>query len=1218
MKKITILFAILCFTFSNQTQAQFASYSLDTDASEAANNEAIPSVVFALSSTTIDEGSATDVTLTATLDVLSSEAVTIDFSLSGTAVLSTDYKMSSQNITIAAGAKSGTLSISTNGLDDDEIEVLQTIILTPTITNATPSTEAVILNLLSDDNPTVTSITSADSSIDENGGYSVIIDEDGSFSVITATLDAPASKPTHIILDVTGNAGYEIDYAADYSSKGEFTISTVAGGNGAGAANDQFNLASGLYVDPSGNVYVADLSNHRVQKWAPGATTGTTVAGGNGAGAASNQLNSPNGIFVDTSGNLYIADSKNHRIQKWDLGASQGTTVAGGKGIGIASNDTDVFDKLNNPKGVFVTDDGNIYVADTGNNRIQKWTPGATSGIRVAGGDKPGVNHNLLSEPDNVFVTPSRDIYVADSGNDRIQKWREGSVDIQNATGWNDEGDEANQMDSPVGVFVDPLENMYIADYNNQRIQKWKVAKQYIPFEEGDAITVAGNQGQGNAANQFNGAKAIFVDVLGDLYVADMNNHRIQKYHYGPRITIPAGETTGTLRITALEDTSDDDDETIVITPKSVVNAISEDTTTHTVTITDDDEKPVISFEWSPESIEENAAKDTELVAKLSATSNKKITINFSVSGTATRTTEYTLSNTSIIIPAGVSSRNLTVSTKGLDDDDIEIAETIIFTVKSGLTNANVASNTTTLNLLSKDAPDVTSIIVDNTNIEESGGVSIVTATISAPTSVPTHIELDVFGTAKFIDDYVVDFSSKGESSNVAGAASSGSSFYGSAGSNHFNEPAGIFVDTLDNLYVADQFNQRVQKWAPGATEGITVAGTEEMGARPNAFVEPRGISVSADGFVYVADSKNHRIQKWMSGELLGITVAGGNEEGERLDQLNNPIGLHVDLSGNVYVADTYNHRIQKWTPGATSGITVAGGNGQGAAANQLNNPHGVYVDNLGNIYVADTKNHRVQKWELGGTEGTTIAGGKGEGDAANQLNNPEDIFIDTSKGIYIADTYNARVLKKEVGETEWTIIEVEGRVRNVYVSAKMNVYVSDKINNRIQKHQYFPEITILAGETSGTLTITALDDPSSASKGVYSRDSSSDDGDENIEIIPIAARNSFLSTEASETNINIIISDGSSLDIDDVVINNTDTVLAYPNPSDGVFEIAVPISEKEVSIAIYNIYGQIISKRTYLATDGKVNLDIKNQPIGVYLAKVHLEVPVTLKIVKK
>ena len=1174
----------------------------------AENNDGSPTVTFALSSNTIDEDSATDVILTATLDVLSSETVTIDFDLSGTAVQTTDYTVSSLSITIAPGVQSGAISISTNGLDDDQIEVLQTIILTPTVTNATTTADFVSLNLLSDDNPRVTSITNTETSIEENGGI----------SVITATLDAPASKPTHIILDVTGNAGHEVDYATDYSSKGEYTISTVAGGNGAGAANDQFNFASGLYVDTSGNVYVADLLNHRVQKWAKGATSGITVAGGNGAGAAANQLNEPHGIFVDTSGNLYVADSKNHRVQKWVSGATQGTTVAGGNGIGVASHDINVFDKLNSPQGVFVTDDGNVYVADTGNNRIQKWTPGATSGIRVAGGGEFGVNHNLLAHPNNVFVTPAGDIYVADSENSRIQKWREGSVDILNATGWHNEGYEAHQMNFSIGIFVDPLENMYIADYYNHRIQKWKVAKKEIPFVDGDAITVAGDQGQGTAANQFNGPKAIFVDAIGDLYVADMKNHRIQKYHYGPRITIPAGETTGSLTITALEDTSDDDDEKIIITPISVINAISDHTNTHTITILDDDEPPVISFKWSAENIEENSTTDVELVATLSATSNKEITINFSVSGTATPTTEYTLSDTSIIIPAGVSSRNLKASTKGLDDDEIEIAETIVLTVNSGLINATTASDTTTLSLLSKDAPTVTSIIVDDTNIEKNGGVSIVTATISAPTSGPTRIELDVNGSATFVEDYVVDFSSKGEAFTVAGAVQDIST--GSGGSNHFNEPAGLFVDTQDNVYVADQFNQRVQKWASGAINGVTVAGTSEMGDTPNAFVQPRGISVSADGFIYIADSKNHRIQKWKSGEFSGITVAGGNGNGESSDQLNNPIGLYVDLSGNVYVADTYNHRIQKWTPGATSGITVAGGNGQGDAANQLNNPNGVYVDDSGNIYVADTKNHRVQKWEPDASEGTTIAGGNGPGEAANQLYFPRDLFIDAFGSIYIADTDNARVQKKDAGDSVWNTITGAGiltQARNVHVSAKTNVYVSDRYNNRIVKYQYFPEITIPAGETTGALTITAVDNTTSASTATYSRGSNSDESNETIVITPITTSNSILSTEASKTTINILISN-QALHVDDDVMNDADTVLAYPNPNDGIFEIAVPISEKEVSIIIYNIHGQLISQKKYPVSYGKVNLDIKNQPIGIYLAKVQLVVPVTIKVIKK
>src|SRR2546421_6970263 len=92
---------------------------------------------------------------------------------------------------------------------------------------------------------------------------------------------------------------------------------TVAGGNGYGSAANQFSFPHGVFVDASGNIFVADLYNHRIQKWAPGATQGITVAGGNGYGSAANQLYFTYGVFVDANGNIFVADLVNNRIQKW-------------------------------------------------------------------------------------------------------------------------------------------------------------------------------------------------------------------------------------------------------------------------------------------------------------------------------------------------------------------------------------------------------------------------------------------------------------------------------------------------------------------------------------------------------------------------------------------------------------------------------------------------------------------------------------------------------------------------------------------------------------------------------------------------------------------------------------------------------------------------------------------------------------------------------------
>jgi hypothetical protein len=1174
----------------------------------AANSDGTPTATFAFSAESIDENSATDVTLTATLDVLSSETVTINFAFSGTAAETTDYNVSSQNITIAAGAKSGNISISTSGLDDNIIEVLQTIVFTPSVTNATTNTETLTLNFLSDDNPTVTSITTSETSIIENGGV----------SVITAEIDTPASKPTYIALDIIGTA----DYSIDYTGSGEYTITTVAGGNGAGTANNQFNFASGLHIDIAGNVYVADLLNHRVQKWAPGAIEGITVAGGNGAGADANQLNKPHGIFVDTSGNVYIADSENHRIQKWAPGAAEGTTVAGGNGQAeLSSAGAKDQNKLNTPLDVFVKPNGDIYIADSGAYRIQKWTPGDAEGVEVTG----GTSENRVDKPSGIFISDLGDLYIVATEHYRIQKWELEGLHVTTVAGGNNIGNNANQLNNPKGVFVDPAKNVYVADYKNNRVQKWAPGA-------AEGTTIAGGNGQGAVANQLDGPKSVFVDAAGDIYVADMKNHRIQKYHYIPKITVPAGETTGTLTLTAVADSSDDDNETIVITPTTVTNANSRHTETHTITIVDDDEPPIVSFKWSAESIDENSDRDVILTATLSKTSNKEITIDFALSGTATLATEYTISSTSIAIPAGVNSGNLTLSTRGLDDDAIEIAETIVFTAT--MTNATTTSDTITLNILSEDAPTVTSITVDQTNIQENNGVSIVTATINKATSKPVSILLDMAGTAIYDSDYDTEFIIKGNVTIAAGESGQG------ATPDRLNNPYGVFVDTSENIYIADKNTHRIQKWTAGAHKGTTVAGGNWNGSGSLQLNNPTGVVVDASGNVYVADMNNHRIQRWAPGAVGGDTAAGALPSnwngGESSNLLKNPHGFFVTTSGDMYIADTDNHRIQKWLKGASEATTVAGGNGQGDAANQLNSPHGVYLDALGNVYVADTNNNRIQKWLPETTEGATVAGGNDTGDAANQLDTPTGVFVNTTGSIYIADTNNHRIQRWAPGATRGITVaggHGQGNADNqlntptgVFVNATGSVYIADKNNHRIQKYYYTPEITIAAGAVTGSIQVTGLEDTSSTSKGVDSRtsqkgttsdDNNNDDGDEIISLTPTAAKNATLAAGIT-TTITITISDNSSLHVDDVVMNDADTVLAYPNPSDGIFEIAVPISEKEVSIVIYNIYGQLLSKKKYTVSYGKVNLDIKNQPIGIYLAKVQLTVPVTLKIVKK
>jgi hypothetical protein len=254
-------------------------------------------------------------------------------------------------------------------------------------------------------------------------------------------------------------------------------------------------------------------------------TNGFTVAGGNGEGSAADQLFNASGVVVDVAGNVYVADTNNNRVQKWLPGATVGLTVAGGNGQGGAAN------QLSNPGGIFVDHKGDVYVADGNNGRVQEWAPGATSGVTVAGGNGCCAGTNQLSGPAGVFVDTAGDIYVADSGNNRVQEWVKGATLGVTVAGGHGPGSAANQLSDPQGVSVDGAGNVYVADDGNSRVQEW------VPGATA-GVTVAGGHGIGVAANQLNFAGLpgqLYVNGAGDIYVADTNNDRVQEW--GPGAT---------------------------------------------------------------------------------------------------------------------------------------------------------------------------------------------------------------------------------------------------------------------------------------------------------------------------------------------------------------------------------------------------------------------------------------------------------------------------------------------------------------------------------------------------------------------------------------------------------------------------------------------------------------------------------------------------------
>jgi sugar lactone lactonase YvrE len=302
---------------------------------------------------------------------------------------------------------------------------------------------------------------------------------------------------------------------------------TVAGGNGYGSAANQLAYPYGVALDSSRNVYVADLNNARVQRWAPGATAGVTGAGGHGEGSAADQLDVPVRLAVDDADNLYIADALNARVQRWAPQATFGVTVAGGNGVGSAA------DQLNAPGGLALDSNGNLYILDAGNARVQLWAPQATSGVTVAGGNGVGSAADQFDSPGGLALDTSENVYVADYGNSRVQRWAPGATSGVTVAGGNGFGSATDQLAYATDVAVDSGGSVYVTDRGfNDRVQLWAPGAAF-------GVTVAGGNSPGSAADQLGEPNSVAVDDDGNLYVADTANDRVQLWVPDAPIVVP-------------------------------------------------------------------------------------------------------------------------------------------------------------------------------------------------------------------------------------------------------------------------------------------------------------------------------------------------------------------------------------------------------------------------------------------------------------------------------------------------------------------------------------------------------------------------------------------------------------------------------------------------------------------------------------------------------
>ena len=687
------------------------------------------------------------------------------------------------------------------------------------------------------------------------------------------------------------------------------------GGDGGPAVQARLSYPNGVAVDDAGNLYIADRNNHRIRKVdSSGIITTVVGTGGDGYGgddglAVQARLNQPIGVATDSAGNLYIADTDNHRIRKVD---SSGiiTTVAGTGGDGYGGDGgLAVQARLNRPKGVATDSAGNLYIADSNNQRIRKVDssgiittvagPGRR-GARVIGDGGPATAARLW-DPTRVAVDGAGNLYIADRINQRIRKVDSSGIITTVAGtgetafgGYGGDGGPAAQarLSNPYGVAADSAGNLYIADSGNRRIRKVD--------SSGIITTVAGTGGYGDGGDGGPAVQArlsepygVATDSAGNLYIADSLNNRIRVVKFRSLQTEPPSPPVGPLP------TVDGTITTIAGTGERGYGG---------------DGGPAVDAQLNgPWGVAVDIAANI-YIAESGSHRIRKVDPSGTIS-TVAGTGEGSFGGDN---GPAVQGRLSAPTGMAVDDEgNLYIAD---------YNNRRIRK---------VDSSGVITTIAGSRFSGECFGGDGGPA-IQAGLCYPYDVALDTVGNIYIADrrsHRIRKVDTSGIITTIAGSGGigrSGGEFRGDGGPATqalLNDPAGVTVDIAGNIYIADTENDRIRKVD---TSGIitTIAGSGQSvfyfrdagdggPATEASLSSPRDVAVDGAGNLYIADSGWLRIRKVDSSGTITTIAGGGQREvvgdgGPATDAwLNRPTGVALDSVGNLYIAELDSHRVR-------------------------------------------------------------------------------------------------------------------------------------------------------------------------------------------------------------------------------------------------------------------------------------------------------------------
>ncbi|HLP06863.1 MAG TPA: immunoglobulin domain-containing protein, partial [Opitutaceae bacterium] len=376
----------------------------------------------------------------ASVTVAAGQSATFSVTASGTAPLSYQWRKDGASL---SGATSASYSISSVAASDAGV---YTVVVTNSAGSVTSNSAT--LAVASGIFPHLTALTFDNSgrlyATDSTNNTVQRIASDGTVSLVAGTTGFAGStngngsaalfnQPAGIVATQDG-----VLYVADTANAlirriaTNGTVTTFAGnaalrgnvnGNGTSAT---FSAPTGLALDSSGNLYVADATNHTIRKITSGGTV-TTYAGQAGSSGSANgnattaRFNNPTAVAVDSAGNVYVADTNNNTIRKISSGGTV-TTLAGLSGVSGSTDGYGVDALFNQPQGLTLDANGNLYVADTGNSSVRKITPAGTvttiAGLSTVSSENnsPDASGSLFNHPLALAVSSNGTLYIGDTG----------------------------------------------------------------------------------------------------------------------------------------------------------------------------------------------------------------------------------------------------------------------------------------------------------------------------------------------------------------------------------------------------------------------------------------------------------------------------------------------------------------------------------------------------------------------------------------------------------------------------------------------------------------------------------------------------------------------------------------------------------------------------------------------------------------------------------